>query len=42
MKHNQFNIREFEQTPGYSEGQGSMNAAAHKIAKSIGLSLPSF
>ena len=32
--HHQFNGHEFEQIPGYSEGQGSPNAAVHGVANS--------
>ena len=33
-QHNQLNGCEFEQTPGDSEGQESLHAAVHGVAKS--------
>ena len=32
--HHQLNRHEFERTPGDGEGQGSLRAAAHGVAKS--------
>ena len=32
--HHQLNRHEFERTPGDGEGQGSLHAAAHGVAKS--------
>ena len=32
--HHRFNGQEFEQRPGDSEGQGSLDAAVHGVAKS--------
>ena len=34
VQHCQFNGHEFEQTPGDNEGQGSLAAAVHGVAKS--------
>ena len=33
-QHNQLNGHEFEQTPGDSEGQGSLHAEVHGVAES--------
>jgi len=32
--YHQLNCHEFEQAPGDDEGQGSLNAAVHAVAKS--------
>ena len=33
-RHHRFSGREFEQTPGNSEGQGRLHAAVHGVGKS--------